>query len=163
MQILHLEDSPADSELIRHLLIRKWPDCTIQTVSRREEYTPQVERGTFDLILSDYTLPAFAGLDALQLAKQFQPETPFIFCSGTIGEARAIEAIRTGATDYVLKDNLNRLVPAIQRALQESAEKRGRNEAEAALFRSERRQRALIKATAEIVWSSNADGSLVNS
>ncbi|HEY9153779.1 MAG TPA: PAS domain S-box protein, partial [Opitutaceae bacterium] len=85
-------------------------------------------------------------------------DTPFIFCSGTIGEDRAIEAMRSGATDYVLKENLNRLVPSIERALAESADRRGRREAEGALRRSERRYRALINAIAQIVWSTGPHG-----
>ncbi|HEU5080637.1 MAG TPA: PAS domain S-box protein [Opitutaceae bacterium] len=160
MKILQLEDSSADLELIRPLIARAWPGCEIDAVSKREDFLRTIEKPDFDLILSDYTIPGFSGMEALKIAKERHPAIPFIFCSGTIGEDRAIEAIHSGATDYVLKDNLTRLVPAMRRALDEAAERRKLQEAESALKRSERRYRTLINAIAEIVWFSNADGSV---
>lgn len=117
MHLLHLEDSRNDAELVEHLIRREWPDCSFLRVGTRAEYEAALERGEFNLILSDYTLPDFNGLAALELARRRRPDKPFIFLSGTIGEERAIEALRCGATDYVLKDRPNRIVPAIRQAL----------------------------------------------
>src|SRR4051794_4434575 len=86
-----------------------------------------------DLILSDFTLPGFDGAIALLIANSRRPEIPFIFVSGTIGEERAVEALKCGATDYVLKDRLLRLGAAVRRALREARERSERLEAEAAL------------------------------
>src|SRR4051812_16383786 len=133
MQILHLDFSPIDSELVRCCLTRNWPDCSIITVNQGDAYVAEVQQRSFDLILSDYTVPDFTGLDALQLARCCQPECPFIFCSGKMEAEGVIGAIRAGATDYVFKDNLDQLIPSIERALQRAAEKRRRNESEAAL------------------------------
>ena len=158
MKILHLEDSVADAEIVAHLIATKWGDEGVRLVANRNDFVGQLETNQFDVIVSDYTLPSFNGLAALSLAQKLQPDTPFIFCSGTIGEDRAIEAMRAGATDYVLKDNLPRLVPSIERAVTESADRRARKEAEAALLRSERRYRALINASAQIVWTTGPRG-----
>lgn len=117
MHLLHLEDSRNDAELVEHLIRREWPECRFLRAGTRAEYEAALEKGEFNLILSDYTLPDFNGLSALELAQQRCPDKPFIFLSGTIGEERAIEALKRGATDYVLKDRPNRIVPAIRQAL----------------------------------------------
>src|SRR5438046_10207983 len=102
MELLHLEDSATDAELIIILLRREWPRCGICHVTTAQDYHQAIARGGFDLILSDYSLPGFDGLSALALARQHCPETPFLFLSGTIGEARAVDALKRGATDCVL-------------------------------------------------------------
>ncbi|HUR56433.1 MAG TPA: PAS domain S-box protein [Opitutaceae bacterium] len=130
MKILHLEDNPTDAELVRLLITDEWPDCQITCVSTRLEYVSELGRGRFDLILSDFGLTSLNGIEALKLAKDQVPDTPFIFLSGTIGEDRAIEALRSGAEDYVLKDRMKRLNAAIARALRESSERRKHREAE---------------------------------
>lgn len=121
MRILHLEDSPPDAELVRELLVEEWPDCEIATVATRDRYIAEL-RGSYDLILSDFSLVGFDGTEALRLARDLAPSTPFIFLSGNIGEDRAIDAVRAGAYDYVLKDRPRRLVTAIRRAFSESQE-----------------------------------------
>ena len=88
----------------------------------RHQVFDALEKGQFDLILSDFKLPGFDGMRALEIAHALKPETPFVFVSGTIGEEAAIESLRNGATDYVLKDHLARLVPAVRRALAEAEE-----------------------------------------
>ncbi len=117
MHLLHLEDSAHDGELIEELVRRQWPECRFERVVKRADFEAALARGGFRLILSDYTLPDFDGLSALRLARHHCPEKPFIFLSGTIGEERAIEALKSGATDYVFKDRPNRIVPAIRQAL----------------------------------------------
>jgi two-component system cell cycle sensor histidine kinase/response regulator CckA len=138
LHLLHLEDSMADAELIRCTLIEEWPDCHIERVQTESEYLAALRRGVFDLILSDFSIPGFDGLAALALARRLRGETPFIFLSGTIGEDNAVEALKNGATDYVIKDRLRRLNPVIQRALKEVSEHRRRQEAERQFLRAQR-------------------------
>jgi len=120
IHILHLEDDPADVELIRMALAAAGLACQLTSVQTRDEFEAALRRGGYDLILSDYRLPAYDGLSALRLAREVQPDSPFIFVSGTLGEDAAIEGLTHGATDYVLKQNLARLTPAIKRALREA-------------------------------------------
>ena len=123
LNILHIEDSREDSELIRKMLQGNGFQCQITRVESRPEVFDELEKHSFDLILADCKLPGFSGLRALEIAHALKPETPFVFVSGTIGEETAIESLRNGATDYVLKDHLSRLVPAVRRALAEAEER----------------------------------------
>jgi len=124
LHILHIEDSVEDCELIQNLLRKEGLKCEVSRVETRSEVFNALQNESFDLILSDCKLPAFSGLHALEIARALKPETPFVFVSGTIGEETAIESLRNGATDYVLKEHLSRLVPAVRRALAEAEEKR---------------------------------------
>jgi signal transduction histidine kinase len=137
MKILHLEDNPFDAELIHHEFLDKLPSCELRVVSNREDYVSELS-GRPDLILSDFNMPRFNGLEALRIAREVAPEIPFIFLSGTIGEERAIEALRAGASDYVIKDRPRRLVPAIQRALNDARLARERRAAEEQMHRVQR-------------------------
>jgi PAS domain S-box-containing protein len=130
MNILHLEDNAEDAELVRELILEEWPDCHITRVASRFAFTGELHRRRYDLILSDFALPSLNGLEALQLARERAPDVPFIFLSGTIGEDRAIEALRSGAQDYVLKNGMKRLSTSIARALRESEERKKRRQAE---------------------------------
>src|ERR1700677_3521007 len=97
--------------------------CEVTRVETRADFLASLERDGFDLILADYSLPSFDGISALKLAVDKRPELPFIFVSGTMGEEVAIEALKIGATDYVLKTRLSRLVPAVLRSLREAEQK----------------------------------------
>ncbi len=123
LRILHIEDSAEDSELIARLLTDNGFPTEITRVETRPQVFDALEKGPFDLILSDCKLPDFDGIRALEIAHALKPETPFVFVSGTIGEESAIESLRNGATDYVLKDRLSRLIPAVKRALAEAEER----------------------------------------
>jgi signal transduction histidine kinase len=123
LRILHIEDSPEDSYLVERLLADNGLPCEITRVETRSEVFDALEKKSYDLILSDCQLPGFDGMRALEIAHALKPETPFVFLSGTIGEETAIETLRNGATDYVLKDRLTRLVPAVKRALAEAEER----------------------------------------
>jgi two-component system cell cycle sensor histidine kinase/response regulator CckA len=138
LNILHVEDCAEDSELVKHLLRDGGFDCNIQRIETRGELLDALEKTEYDLILSDCTLPQFHGLQALQLAHAMKPETPFIFVSGTIGEEIAIESLHDGATDYVLKQRLTRLVPAVRRALLEIKERAMRHAMEERLHQARR-------------------------
>ena len=141
IKVLMVEDREEDAEL----LLREMRRSGLSIVSRRVEseapYVNALESFAPDLILSDYTLPAFDGPLALRIARLQRPDTPFIFVSGTIGEERAIEALKQGAVDYVLKDNRARLVPAIERALKEAGEQESKRWALRELEESEERFR----------------------
>ncbi len=129
-KILHLEDNPADAELIHLQLRDEWPGCSILRVTRREEFETALRQEAFDLILSDFSLPAFNGLEALTLAQKTGSAAPFVFLSGTIGEDNAVEALKCGAADYIIKDRPARLISAIRQALarMEETERRHRSE-----------------------------------
>jgi len=133
LSILHLEDDPLDSELLRAMLEMERITADVKQVDRREHFICALQEGRFDLIISDYALPSFDGLTALGLARDHCPSVPFILFSGTIGEEAAIESLHNGATDYVLKQRPERLAASIRRALRESEDRRRRQQAEEAL------------------------------
>ncbi len=123
LRILHLEDSPPDAAFVRGVLRRAGMAFNLRCVDTREAFVEQLEKFQPDLIISDYQLPSFDGLEALALMRMRLPELPFILTSGFIGEEAAAEALKCGATDFLLKANLNaRLVPAVQRAMREVEE-----------------------------------------
>ena len=158
MRILHLEDSPLDAELIHAALIEGGLECEIARVQTRAEFATALENGAFDLVLADYLLPAFDGLSALKAAQEIRPEVPFVLVSGALGEERAIEALKEGATDYVLKQRLERLVPAVRRAMSEFEERTERKRAEEALRESEERFRATFEQAAVGISHNALDG-----
>src|SRR6266403_260674 len=137
LRVLHLEDDVRDTELVQATLEGEGIPANLTRVETEQDLLAALKRESLDLILADYTLPSFDGLSALRIAQQRAPEVPLIFVSGTLGEDVAIEALKTGATDYVLKTRLARLGPAITRALGEAREKAERARAETALRRSE--------------------------
>jgi signal transduction histidine kinase/CheY-like chemotaxis protein len=137
LRILLLEDSTADAELVQDILEADGLSFDVVRVQTRAEFVSALEDRRFELILADYSLPAFDGLSALRLTIGSRPDLPFIFVSGTLGEEVAIEALKIGATDYVLKSKLSRLVPAVQRAMREAEDRAERRKAEQALRRSE--------------------------
>ncbi len=124
LEILHLEDNAKDAELVKGVLDEAGVKYRIELVKSKDEYLGSLARKRFDLILCDFTIPSFSGKEAFYHAKENSPETPFIFVSGTIGEEVAVQTLVDGATDYVLKPGLKRLVPAIRRALREADERR---------------------------------------
>lgn len=139
LQVIHIEDSLGDSELMEHMLQEDGLQCEIKRVETRKQLIQAFDDLKPDLIVSDCTLPQFSGLEALEIARSLRPDVPFIFFSGTIGEETAIESLQQGATDYVLKHRMGRLVPAIRRALSEA---QGRK-AQAALEEQLRQSRRL--------------------
>src|SRR5512140_2578884 len=133
LSILHLEDNPADASLIKLMVTAEIPGCTIEHVETPEAYCSALQHGGYDLILSDYRMPSYDGDQALKFARDNFPDLPFIMVTGELGEDRAIETLKRGATDYVLKDHLKRLVPSIRRALEEADVVRQRKQAETKL------------------------------
>jgi PAS domain S-box-containing protein len=137
LRILYLEDDPNDAELVQAMLEGEDVACQVTLVDTRIDFLASLERDDIDLILADYSLPSFDGISALRIAVEKRPEVPFIFVSGTMGEEVAIEALKIGATDYVLKTRLSRILPSVQRALREGRDRAERTRAEEALRRSE--------------------------
>src|SRR5262245_30814950 len=133
LRILLLEDDPGDAGLIQGLLETEGFACEVNRVQTRPEFVAALENFELDLILADHKLRSFDGFSALKLASSARPDLPFIFVSGSLGEELAIEALQIGATDYVLKTRLSRLVPAVHRALREAQERAERRRAEALL------------------------------
>jgi two-component system cell cycle sensor histidine kinase/response regulator CckA len=148
MKLLHLEDNRNDAELVENVLRDAWPACKIKRADTRKDYLAALDRGEFDLILSDYTMPDMDGLSALDLALEKCPDKPFIFLSGTIGEERAVEALKRGAVDYVVKDRPARLVPAIRQALDKIERKHQLQQAEGRV----REQAALLSKAHDAIW-----------
>ena len=144
VRILHLEDDPNDAELVALAIQSASPACEIVRIVSRGEFERALD-GDFDIILSDFKIPNFSGRSALELARSKRPEIPFVFVSGTIGEMAAVESLKLGATDYILKDAPQRLVPAIERALKDAEDRRKQKATELALSESEARFRTLVE------------------
>ena len=161
VRILHVEDSDRDAELVREALRVEGLECEILRVETRERYLEALESRPFDLIVCDYTLPSFEGDEALAIAKTKFPHIPFLFFSGTIGEEKAVETLKSGAAEYVLKHNLARLPSAARRALSEARERAERRRAEEALRASEQRTRALMEHAKDAILVTNIGGSVV--
>lgn len=142
INILHLEDNLSDAELIRFELEKAFSDIEIIQVDNKKDFLDCIETEEINLILSDYDVPGFDGMEALQLIKNYYHEIPFIFVSGTIGEEKAVEVLRNGAVDYVLKDNLAKIAFSVNRALKEV---RDYNSAKAALDQLERNEERISK------------------
>ncbi len=143
IHILMLEDDPADAELTKFALRKAGLHFSFTRVETKREYLDKLNERAPDLILSDYSLPGFNGRDALDIAREKCPHTPFVFVTGTMGEEVAIETLKSGATDYVLKTRLGRLSPAVNRALREAHERAKHRRAQEQLRESHERLRAL--------------------
>ena len=136
LRILHLEDNPRDSEIVREMLERDGVACEIARVDSRPEFEAAVNCGGWDLILSDHSLPSYDGIRAMALARARLPTVPFVIFSGCIGEDSAVNCLKNGATDYILKERPSRLVEAVRHALREA-------QVEADLRKSEERKKQL--------------------
>lgn len=157
LNILLLEDSSWDAELIQEYLLDGGLDFSLLCVETRADFVVALENNCYDVILADYLLPEFNGLQALEIARDICPGLPFIFVSATLGEELAIETLKNGATDYVVKRGLTRLVPSIQRALREVKERLDRKLAEVHRQESEDRFRMMADTAPVMIWMSGID------
>jgi len=152
VRILLLEDSPIDAELVVGHLSKAGLPCDIRRAATRSEFLAAFRPSELDIVLADYSLPDFDGLTALDLVREQSPELPFIFVSGVVGEEFAINALRRGATDYVMKRGMNRLPAAVDRAIAETRERQERQRAEQALRVSETSAQLAIDAAGLGKW-----------
>jgi len=149
LRVLVVEDSEDDAKLVLRELRKGGYDVRSERVQTAEAMREALDRGEWDLIVSDYKMPGFTGLDALRIAREAGVDAPFILVSGTIGEEVAVDTIRAGVSDYLLKDRLTRLVPAVERALKDAEERREKARVEHALRESEAQHKALFEGAAE--------------
>ena len=145
ISILHLEDDPLDADLVREFLQADGLACIITRVWTRETFVEALAAAAYDVILADHNLPSFDGETALSIAAHTAPNASFIFLSGTLGEDVAVEAMKRGATDYVVKQNIEKLPNVVRRAINEVQEKQKRRRAEEALRETERKFRAELE------------------
>lgn len=157
MKILHIEDNKTDAMLVQSLLKHANVDFEYFLADTEVVFTDILKRHPIDLILSDYHLPGFSGSEALHITRNLYPEIPFVFVSGTMGEDAAIESLLEGATDYVLKNKLERLVPAVYRAYREAQQQIARGRAESELLKL---SQAVDQSTGSVVIT-NTDGKMM--
>jgi PAS domain S-box-containing protein len=158
LRVLILEDSPLDYELMCNQLQNSGFDLDITHADNRKDFEMAVYVNKFDIILSDFNLPGFDAFGALKFCNKFAPETPFVCVSGSIGEETAIELLKIGAVDYVLKDRPERLPFAIRRALDEAKEKLNHKKAAKALQESEFRFKQVAEEAQEWIWEVDKNG-----
>lgn len=152
IRILIVEDSEEDTFLLLHLLRKGGYDPAYLRVETAEDMINALETREWDIVISDYVLPVFSGLTALKILRERDLNLPFIIISGRIGEDTAVEAMKLGANDYLIKGALSRLIPAIERELQEAETRRGKKLAEAELIKSEKRYKRLVNAVTDYIY-----------
>lgn len=160
LRFIILEDNPVDAELMELELSKGGIAAECLRVETANAFEEVIGNGAVDLILADYTLPEFDGLTALKMLREHHPDVPFIFVSGSLGEERATEALKSGATDYVLKDRLARLPMVVRRALTEASERRERRYAQAALEAQRVLLTAIIDNLPEYIYAVDAGSRL---
>ncbi len=158
LKVLVVEDSEDDAQLLLRELKRGGYSIQYQRVELAEEMMRLLKEDRWDLVISDYSMPRFSALKALETLKASGLDLPFIIVSGTIGEDMAVSAMRAGAHDYLLKGKLKRLIPVIQRELRDAEEREGRRRANEALRATEERYRDLVENARDIVYEHDLDG-----
>ena len=143
LKILLIEDNPADARLVQREISRAGYRAVFERVQSREELLRALNDPTWDIVLSDFNVPGLNYVEALGLVQSTSIDLPIVLVSGSLGEECAVDLLKQGTWNFVLKDNLTRLVPAIEQSLREASERRSRKAAEAALRESEARLRSL--------------------
>lgn len=161
IRLLHLEDDPLDAELIQDKLESEGLLCDITWVNNKQAFESALDQGTFDIVLTDFNLPDYDGMAALRYVHKHQPELPVIVISGRLGEEEAVECLKAGATDYVLKQRMQRLCSAVRRALLEKAEQSTRREAEEEIVRQHKFLRQVIDLDRNFIFAKNHEGQFV--
>lgn len=161
VRILLLEDNEDDAYLLLHYLKKEGLEPESKIVQNLEAFREQILSEDWDVILSDYRLPAFNGLDALRSLKETQRDIPFILLSGVIGEEKAVEALREGAQDFILKDRLERLAPAIRREIRESAVRRECADKDLEIRKNERLYRSLVETSHDLIFRMDPSGHIL--
>jgi two-component system cell cycle sensor histidine kinase/response regulator CckA len=151
LRLLIADDDPEDLELCLLSLRKSDLDCEVVTVETRDDFATQLRGQEFDIVLSDYSMKGWTGIDALSILREIQPRTPLILLSGTIGEEIAVDCIKSGVTDYILKSQMARLPVAIRRAREEKMLRDAEITAVRALKESEERYRILVENAPEAI------------
>jgi two-component system, cell cycle sensor histidine kinase and response regulator CckA len=162
LRLLMVEDSETDAKLVVRELRRTGRPIEFERVETAEAMRAALKRQSWDVVTSDWSMPKFSVLAALAIVKESGLDLPFIIVSGTIGEEAAVDAMRTGAHDYVLKDKLGRLMPAVEREIRECKERRARLQAEEALRESEARFRRLAESGIIGIVTADVHGSILD-
>jgi len=158
LQVLQVEDSESDAAMVIRLLSQAGYDVRHERVEDAEEMQATLDRQPWDVIIADFVLPQFNAPSALALLQQAGLDIPFIVVSGTVGEELAVAMMKAGAHDYLMKDNLLRLVPAVEREIREAQTRREHRQAQAELQANELRFRALIEHSADVISTLTAEG-----
>jgi len=158
VRILHLEDNVRDTEYVRGLLEANAVKGDVVRVEERSAFEAELERGGFDLIVSDFSLPSYDGRSGLALARLKRPDVPFVFFSGTMGEEAAVEALKGGATDYVLKERPSRLAAVLIRAMRDAADKAERRIIEIALQSAQERFQGIYESSKDAIAYATLEG-----
>ncbi|HVZ17525.1 MAG TPA: PAS domain S-box protein, partial [Terriglobales bacterium] len=161
LRILHLEDDPDFVALVSDMLKEEGLPAEMTSTQNFQSFISALNDNAFDLILADYSLPTCNGLQALHAVRERDPNTPFVLISGTIGEHAAIECLRCGATDYVLKNKLERLAPTVRRAVKEAEERQHRRRAETELIKREKYFRTLTEHSLDVLTILDAQGNFL--
>ncbi len=158
INLLLAEDNDTDALLLVRQLRKEGFEVDHVQVKTRNEMNAALDRGGWDIVISDFSMPGFGGGDALELFKSKNLDIPFILVSGTVGEDIAVSIMKGGANDYLMKTHLHRLGPAVKRELEETAMKRDKRRVESMLTQSEKRFQRLIQDLLDVVWLSDLDG-----
>ena len=158
LRFLLVEDSDDDAQLLAVKLRRAGYEPDYRRVDSESDMLAALQDDSWQIVISDYAMPGFSGLRALQILRERSPDTPFILVSGTVGEEIAVEAMRQGANDYIMKDNLARLAPAIERELRDSRERRERRRTEETLYQERERALITLHSIGDGVITTDADG-----
>ena len=161
LRVLLLEDSEIDADVLTLELRRAGYTPSTTRVESRESFSQALAEGPWDLLVADYNLPSFSGLDALAIYKESGLDVPFFLVSGTVGEEIAVTAMRTGAHDYLLKDNLTRLGPAVARELREANLRRARRDDLERLVASERRFTTIFRSSPVAIVVATLENGLI--
>lgn len=161
LKVLVVEDSENDVELLNRYLIKSGYDVFFEQVVNEQKYISALNEKTWDIIIADYSLPSFTGIEALKIYKKFNLDIPFIILSGAIGEDIAVEAMKAGAHDYVMKANMKRLIPAINRELRETQMRKERRFVQEAFSESEAKYRILAQIAPVGIYMTNENGKYI--
>src|SRR5882724_615261 len=163
LKVLVVEDSEDDAQLLLRELKRGGYEVQHQRVESADEMSRLLKGDSWDIVISDYSMPRFNALQALETLQASGLDLPFIIVSGTIGEDVAVSAMRAGAHDYLLKGQLKKLIPVIQRELRDAEEREGRRRADRALRQTEERYRDLVENARDIIYEHDLDGNYTSS